>query len=90
MGQFGNARLTHAAMLEPPQDQRQFARRGLEGQRQVDVVGTEFHPELAQLGAGVLIERLDLFGNFGPGDDAEVFGQPESDAAGGAFEFGRL
>ena len=77
-------------MLQRPEDQRQFARRGLEAQWHIDVVGAELDAQLAHLAAHVLVEGLDLVGHCRTRQDAKVLGELEGDAAGAAFEIGRL
>ncbi len=68
-------------VLERPELCRQRARRRLQQDRQVDVIGAEAHAVFAQGGARRLVEALDLFRDLLPLQDAERFYQLERDAA---------
>ena len=90
MRQFAHAWLANAAVLEREEDQSEFARRGLQGQRDIDVVGAELDAKLAQLGAHVLVERLDLIGYSLARQKPEVLVESVSKAACAAFEVDAL
>ena len=78
--------IVEPAVMQRPEQRRQRARRRLQQLRQIDVIGAETHAELAQRGAVVLREGLDLLGDAGAVEHAQILGELEGDAARHAFE----
>ena len=78
--------LVETAMLQGPEEGGQRARRGLQQQGQIEMIGAKAHAELAQRGAVFLREALDVLGDAGAVENAELFGELEGDAARHALE----
>ena len=75
-----------AAMLQGKELRGERARRGLDQARQIKMIGAEADAKFPQRGAGLLGEAFHVVGDARAIENAERFGDLESNAARNALE----